>query len=196
MLEYVRDLTNALQQIPHQGFGEGMYDFHDMDFGQRLVVLQVLQGKPAMQHVKELFGSWLQALVEARVLDEDARRTSRGIQCIAKDGHVCLSLGEKTIDDFLHARGIVHEKEPRYPAANYRADFAVQKVFIEYFGLQGDPDYDEKVKQKQRICMNCGIDLVSVYPNDLVSIAKVESKLKMILQKARAEAPYPAKMPN
>lgn len=89
-----------------------MHDFHDMDFSQRLAVLQVLQRKPAIQHVRELFGSWLQALVEARVLDEDARRTSRGIQCIAKDGHVCLSLGEKTIDDFLHARGIAHEKEP------------------------------------------------------------------------------------
>lgn len=26
-LEYVRGLTNVLQSIPHQGFGEGMYDF-------------------------------------------------------------------------------------------------------------------------------------------------------------------------
>ncbi len=69
-------------------------------------------------------------------------------------------------------------------------------VFIEYFGLQGDPDYDEKIKEKQRICMNWGIDLISVCPSDLVSIAKLESKLKMILQKAPAEAQYGSKKLN
>ena len=109
ILEYLRDLTRVLQQIPYQGFGEGISDFHDMDSQQILAVLQVLQRKPKVNRVKELFGTWLQALIEAGVLDEDARRTSRGTQCVAKDGHVCFSLGEKTIDDFLHARGITHD---------------------------------------------------------------------------------------
>jgi len=180
-LEYLRDLTHVLQQIPHQGFGEGIDDFHDMDSQQILAVLQVLQRKPRVNRVKELFGSWLQALIEAGVLDEDARRTSRGTQCVAKDGHVCFSLGERTIDDFLHARGITHDKEPSYPETNYRADFAVNGILIEYFGLQGDPEYDNKIKEKQEICKKYDTSLISIYASDLVNITRLESKLRIIL---------------
>jgi hypothetical protein len=176
-------LTQALQQIPHQGFGEGIDDFQDMDFEQRLAVLRVLQRKPSVRRVKALFGSWLQALIQAGVLDEDARRISRGIQCVAKDGHVCFSLGEKAIDDFLHAHDITHNREPSYPEFNYRADFAVGSILIEYFGLQGGPDYDKKIEEKQKICKNHNVGLISVYPGDLANIARLENKLKTILQR-------------
>jgi hypothetical protein len=180
-LEYVRELTNALQQIPDQGFGEGMHDFDLMDFDERLRVLKLLQTKPSTRRVKELFGSWFQALIEAGVLNEDARRTSRGTECLAKDGHICFSLGEKTIDDFLNTLKVEHEKEPKYPNSNYRADFAVGTVLIEYFGLEGDPDYDEKTREKQRICKKCGIDLVCIYPRDLANITKLDGKLRKSL---------------
>jgi len=110
--------------------------------------------------VKTLFGSWLKALIEAEVLEDGARRTSRGTQCLAKDGHVCLSLGEKTIDDLLHSHGITHEKEYPYPERDFRADFLVDGVFIEYFGLTGDPDYDAKTRLKQRICKKHEIKLI------------------------------------
>jgi len=90
VLAYIQDLTNILQQIPHQGFGGGLNDFRDMDFNQRLAVLRVLQRKPTVRRMKELFKSWLQALIESEILDDDARRTGRGIQCLAKDGHVCV----------------------------------------------------------------------------------------------------------
>jgi hypothetical protein len=177
VIQHLRDLTEVLEQIPHQEFGEIIGDFDDMDSDQRLAVLQVLQRKPSIRRVKELFGSWLQALIEAGVLEEDARRTSRGTQCVAKDGHVCLSLGEKTIDDALHIHGIAHEKEPKYPEGNFRADFAVGSVMIEYFGLQGDPDYDAKTKEKQEICRKHGVVLISIFPSDLVNVGKLKMKL-------------------
>ena len=47
-----------------------------------------------------------------------------------------------------YSRGIHHEKEPRYPAGNYRGDFKVGTAFIEYFGLTGNPDTDTKTKEK------------------------------------------------
>jgi hypothetical protein len=162
-----------------------------MDSQQILAVLQVLQRKPRVNRVKELFGSWLQALIEAGVLDEDARRTSRGTQCVAKDGHVCFSLGERTIDDFLHARGITHDKEPSYPETNYRADFAVNGILIEYFGLQGDPDYDNKMKEKQEICKKYDMSLISIYASDLVNTARLESKLRIILSEETAVSTRP-----
>jgi len=177
VLIYLRDLSNVLQRVPSQSFGEGLGDLQDLDFQERLAVLQVLRRKPTVGRVKELFGSWLKALVEAELLEDGTRRTSRGTQCLAKDGHVCLSLGEKTIDDFLYGRGISHEKEPPYPEGNFRGDFLVDGVFIEYFGLKGNPDYDAKTKLKQRICKKHGIKLISIYPSDLVSLGKLRRKL-------------------
>ena len=84
---------------------------------------------------------------------------------------------QKTIDDLLHSREIAHEREPHYPEGNYRADFLVDGVFIEYFGLMGDSDYDAKTRLKQRICKKHGIRLISIYPSDLVSLKKLNKRL-------------------
>ncbi len=160
ILHDLRDLSDILQRVPVQDFGRGPDDLQGLDFQERLALLQVLGRKPTVRCVKTLFGSWLKALIEAEVLEDGARRTSRGTQCLAKDGHVCLSLGEKTIDDLLHSHGITHEKEYPYPERDFRADFLVDGVFIEYFGLTGDPDYDAKTRLKQRICKKHEIKLI------------------------------------
>jgi hypothetical protein len=180
ILTYVMDLAEALQQIPHQGFGAGPDDFRDMGFDQRLAVLRILRRKPAVGRVKALFGSWLRALIESGTLDEDARRTTRGTRCLAKDGHVCLSLGEKTIDDFLYAHRVRHEREPAYPQGKYRADFAVNGIFIEYLGLEGDAEYDKKTEDKRRICREHGVGLILIFPADLVNVASLEEKLRRL----------------
>ena len=182
VLAYLRNLVRVLQRIPHQGYGEGMNDFKGLSYQERLDFLQILQLKPSTKHVKKLFGTWLQALIDAGILEDDVRRTSRGIQCIAKDGHVCLSIGEKTIDDFLNANEIAHEKESYYPEGKYRMDFDVNGVFIEYFGLTGNSDYDKKTKEKQRLCKKYGIELISLFPNDLVSTSRLDVKILKALK--------------
>ncbi|MBN2501266.1 MAG: hypothetical protein JXB38_10850 [Anaerolineales bacterium] len=183
VLQFIKDFTNVLQRIPRQNFGEGINDFHGIDREERLLILQQLQKKPSVQRVKELFGSWLQALIEADILDDDVRRTSRGIHCIANDGHICFSLGEKTIDDYLFSNDIPHEKEQPYPEGKYRVDFVVNDVFIEYFGLKGNLDYDKRTEQKQKLCKKHNIKLVALYPSDLVSIKKLERKLQFLISK-------------
>ena len=184
IIAYVRNLTQVLQQIPHQGFGEGISDFDGMDSQHIAAVIHVLQRKPSTERAKALFGSWLQLLIEANVLDEDVRRTMRGIQCVAKDGHVCLSLGEKTIDDYLIAHGIMHDRETAYPGSGYRADFNVNGILIEYFGLQGNPEYDNKTKEKLRICKTNDLELISIYPADLANVSKLERKLQPLAENA------------
>jgi hypothetical protein len=183
VLDYLRDMANVLNRVPTQDFGGGVDDLHGLDGQERLALLQVLKRKPELSRVKELFGSWLNALKEAGILEDGARRTSRGTQCLAKDGHVCLSLGEKTIDDVLYAHGIPHQKEGRYPNENLRADFVVDEVFIEYLGLAGDSDYDAKTKCKQDLCNKYNINLILLYPKDLVSSEKLLSKLSAVLSK-------------
>ncbi|MCK4732816.1 MAG: hypothetical protein KAT65_10210, partial [Methanophagales archaeon] len=85
------------------------------------------------------------------------------------------------LDDFLYKHNIPHEKEAAYPESNFRADFSVDGVFIEYFGLTGDTEYDLKTKEKEKICHKQGIRLISIYPEDLVSVKKLESKLEKVL---------------
>jgi hypothetical protein len=177
---YIRDLTETLNRIPPSDFGRNVEDFRGMTTNERLMLFQVLLRKPSLKRIKSLYGSWLKALVASGILEEDVRRTTRGIQCIANDGHVCNSLGEKTIDDLLNALGIDHVKEPRYPKGNYRADFRIGDVFIEYFGLAGDLEYDAKSILKMDICAAHNIDLLAIYPSDLSSVNSLKA---MILKK-------------
>ncbi len=188
VLKYLQDLAKLVERVPPQNFGEGMTDLLDMRPEERLALLKLLRVKPSVRRVKSLFGSWLNALIQAGVLEDGTRKTSRGIQCVAKDGHVCLSLGEKTIDDFLHIHAVAHEKEPRYPEGNYRADFNVGRVFIEYLGLAGNSEYDTKTKEKTRLCKKHGITLVAIYPEDLVSRKKLENKLSVFVQQGGVSA--------
>lgn len=176
--DYLKNLAEVLQRVPTQNFGEGKNDFATFTDSERLAILQVMKSKPSAQRVKKVFGSWLRALIEAEVLEDGTRQTGRGIQTIAKDGHVCLSLGEKTIDDYLFDHNIPHSIEPRYPDSNYRADFEVNGIFIEYFGLTGNADYDAKTREKKALCKKHGIKLIALYPKDLISDAKLSKKLE------------------
>ena len=186
IIDFLNQLTAVTEIVPAQGMGEGMDDLIDLQFDKRLELLRLLKDKPSTKRVKEVFGSWLKALIEADVLVDGTRETPRGIQTIALDGHTCLSLGEKTIDDYLYKRGIAHHKEPKYPEGNYRADFLVGDVFIEYFGLAGDSGYDVKTEEKRRLCKEHGIKLVALYPKDLITISKLEKRLSELDQHPNA----------
>lgn len=117
---------------------------------------------------KQHFGSFFAALVKSGILPEGTRKMKIGTMTLAKDGHVCLSLAEKDIDDFLYSRNIVHKKEVPYPQSAYRADWAVdwqeKKYFIEFFGLMNISAYANKAKQKTEICRSHNIELISIYP--------------------------------
>ncbi len=90
-----------------------------------------------------------------------------GTRVLANDGHMCTSLGEKTIDDWLHGLGVEHSREPVYPGSQKRADFRIGDMFIEYFGLAGVPAYDRKSELKRNLARDAGILLVEITPSDL-----------------------------
>lgn len=177
ILTYIKNLAEILQQIPPQDFGIMSPYFFGLDTEKRLQAIGIVKRRPTIERIKESFGSWLNALMCAGILENGTRKTARGTQCLAKDGHVCLSLGEKTIDDLLYALGINHEKEPHYPNSMLRADFLVKGVFIEYFGLTGNINYDKKAKLKKELCAEYGIKLISIYPKNLASSRELESIL-------------------
>lgn len=71
-------------------------------------------------------------------------------------GEYVKSHGEKVIADFLFEHDVPYkyERNHRWGGFNYRPDFTLFRtkksgVIIEYFGLAGDPDYDEQSKSKR-----------------------------------------------
>ena len=176
--EYLNDLTNKIEKIPSQSYvDEISHNLSDFSLTKRKEILILLKDKPSIENIKRKFGSWLKALIDSGILENETRDTGRGTQCLAKDGHLCFSLGEKTIDDFLFDNKIEHSKEPYYPESNYRADFKVDDCFIEYFGLYGIPDYDKKIRRKRNIAKQNNIGLIEIYPKDLVNINILGKKL-------------------
>ncbi|MBI4133231.1 hypothetical protein HY478_01310 [Candidatus Uhrbacteria bacterium] len=108
----------------------------------------------------------------------------------AKDGHVCDSVSEALIDNWLTEHGIAHERDARYPGGtNHTADWRVgDTVFLEYFGLAHDsPRYDKAISEKKKICEQHAILLIEIYPQDLYPTMqlseKIPSLLKVILPK-------------
>jgi hypothetical protein len=119
-----------------------------------------------------VFGSWLQALRESGLVDAGARRATYGVRCLAEDGHQCESLAEKNIDDWLFRRHISHERAPQYPSAQaqskrLKADWAIGGALVEYWGREGNEDYDAKMKTKRAIARSAGVRLIEIGPEDL-----------------------------
>ena len=116
-------------------------------------------------------------MYDAGCLPDGTVPSGRGIKCVATDGHECGSLDEKTIDDLLSSHDIAHEKEPYYPSHSVlnpnkkrRADWKVGDIFIEYFGLAGDTTYDQKTGEKLQLAAECGLQLIALFPEDLIDL--------------------------
>jgi hypothetical protein len=122
----------------------------------------------------DVYGSWLRTIKETGYLGEnDYIRNSFGYRVVAKDGHICNSLAEKNIDDWLYIHKIDHIKEPPYPnnvrklmKSNVRADWLIGNTYVEYFGLQTEENYQKKTSAKIVACNVLGIDLKVLYPGD------------------------------
>ena len=113
--------------------------------------------------VTEMFGSWAHFLEKAGLLSQ--RQKGRGgHQSIASDGHLCLSMGERAVCEFLAKNGIEHSREPKYPFDEnlnpnglLRGDFYVDGVIIEFAGMMSNPEYASKMKNKSKLAKKNGI---------------------------------------
>lgn len=113
------------------------------------------------------FGTWNNA-IEAAGFEPNPVMFAK--HQIAEDGHICDSLAEKMIDDYLCKKGVVHDRNIPYPVGTYTADFKVGDMIIEYFGLAGEHiRYDELRGIKKQIAKKYQMKLVEIYPNDLYS---------------------------
>ncbi|MBV6452326.1 MAG: hypothetical protein MHPDNHAH_03083 [Anaerolineales bacterium] len=184
MLNYLFELSNTLGVIPTRKYMESV-ELPAEPTEKQIKTGKILLKMPAYEIYIEKFGNWLKCLSLAGVLDDGHRKTSRGVQCLANDGHLCLSLGEKTIDDWLSNHNIPHEKESFYPFDEKlnpnklsRTDWKIGNIFIEYAGLMDDSEYASKMKRKKQLADKNDLHLIIIEPADLFSL---DEKLKTVI---------------
>ena len=123
---------------------------------------------------RDYFGTWNKAIKTAGYDPNERWFTSRDL--FAKDGHLCKSISEIIIDDWLFENNIPHSREEFYPEGRYRCDFIVHNIFIEFFGLFNafdiDPNYIEIAKKKREMCKKYNIRLIELYAKDLYNLDK------------------------
>jgi hypothetical protein len=175
MLDNLNKLYKSLERIPTLEFMKNVpLRLPSRPTQKQISIGITLLEMPSPELYVERFGSWLRSLELAGVLEGGYRKTSRGIQVIAKDGHICLSLGEKVVDDWLSARGVLHEKEPKYPfhpefnpRKFLRADWKVKDTLVEYAGMMKDYEYSLKMKKKKSLADEANIDVIILTEEDL-----------------------------
>ncbi|GAA0706824.1 UvrD-helicase domain-containing protein [Dokdonella soli] len=92
-------------------------------------------------------------------------------------GEYVKSQGEKAIANFLFEHGVPYkyERNHRWGGFNYRPDFTLFRtkksgVVIEYFGLKGEPDYDEQSARKREYwAKKADWDFLEFQPSDIAS---------------------------
>lgn len=143
-----------------------------------------------------LFGSWNKAIIAAG-LEPNRSHNQRMYKCArakALDGHICDSISELIIDNWLTENNITHRRNVAYPETNHKADWGInlkeEIIFVEYFGLaQDSPRYERTIKEKKEMCRQYGIVLIEIYPQDLyykghIYKEKLKNKFKIIICQA------------
>lgn len=108
---------------------------------------------------------------------EEFLRFRRSLQRESLAGDYVKSYGEKIIANFLFEHDIAYKYEQNHwwSGINYRPDFTIfvspkSGLIIEYFGLRGDPDYDDMSESKRKYWKNkSGWALVEFTPEDIAS---------------------------
>lgn len=125
----------------------------------------------------ELFGSWDKMLARSGSVGVRPRKGRGGYVTTSQCGHVCYSIGERSICDFLNRLGIEHEKEPRYPfhdslnpSGKLRADWLISDLWLELAGYPDDSTYMKKMAQKQELAEVVGLRHFVVMPSDLARL--------------------------
>lgn len=141
--------------------------------------------------------AWTDWLALAGLLHQGVR-TSRGVTVMAKDGHLCRSLLERQIDDFLYDNGIEHEPEPDYPfhsernTSGYRADWKLADgTFVEALGFTDNPDYMDKVQNKLNLAALSNIPVICITSADLPHLTSIFNAWLSPDQKRRESSELP-----
>lgn len=134
---------------------------------------------PHYRSIRNVFGTWNKAVEAAGLHLNPVRFAERQF---ANDGHSCDSIAEKLIDNWLAEHNIPHERNISYPDGKHTADFLVNGIFIEFFGLTGElKEYDAHTQIKERLARKHHMPLLKIYPKDMYPLTKLDNMLSNAL---------------
>jgi hypothetical protein len=111
----------------------------------------------------------------------DGIKRRERIKCT--DGHLVRSYYERAFDNALHRNGIEHEYDPRLPFnRRYMADFKIEDVYVEIWGLMTVKQYRESRERKIKLYHDNGCKLLEVFPEDFKSINNKINELKSLMK--------------
>jgi len=115
------------------------------------------------------FGCFKIALKEAGLKSKRIFKTKNGI--------ICRSTYELKLAQVLESYDIKYKNEIMYNKVipdfdrRYRFDFVINinnnKYYIELFGIESNPGYDKRKKEKIEICEKYNIPLIQLYQGDI-----------------------------
>lgn len=129
-----------------------------------------------------VFGKWNNAIKEAGFTPNTEKFTHK---YVARDGHICDSLSEKIIDNWLSSKKLPHEHGAYYPGqTKFKSDFVVNnKFWIEFPGLLGQlGSYDKLYQQKRKLAFRLGMKIIEIAPSDIFPKNQLDTKLGFLLQ--------------
>lgn len=89
------------------------------------------------------------------------------------DGHYVRSRAEMLIDNWLYTAEVVHAYERRLPIEEeLYCDFYLPsgRVYIEFWGVESDPKYLERQKEKRAIYEKYALNLIELNDEDITNI--------------------------
>lgn len=103
-------------------------------------------------------------------------------QIRTEDGHYVRSQAEARIDDWLYNHNIAHsyEEQINLGTAFIRCDFYLKglNIFIEYWGLMGNSEYERKRLEKLKIYKHHNLKLIELFRDDIDMLSEImKSKL-------------------
>jgi hypothetical protein len=176
VLEKIPIFIDTCGFIPNSDFGPITRSFTKVIESNKInEVIKLICSIGGIYYIKELFGNWIEALYQSKVISKRMIKGSKSYKCIAEDGDICNSLAELYIDNWLYKNNIKHKKEPFYPKhalynpnGKYRGDWLLDDgTFIEYFGLNGDIEYDKRIEAKLEIVKEFSLKFIPIYPNEI-----------------------------
>jgi hypothetical protein len=97
----------------------------------------------------------------------------------SRDGHFVRSRAEIIIDDALYEYGVVHAYERKIPVEEeIYCDFYLPqgKVYIEFWGMESEPRYQSRKKQKIEIYKKHELNLIELNDNDILNLDDILPK--------------------
>jgi len=91
----------------------------------------------------------------------------------ATDGHFVRSKAEVLIDNYLYTAGIVHAYERKLPVEeDVYCDFYLpeKKVYIEYWGMENDPKYQNRKREKLAVYEKYTLNLIQLHEEEVQNL--------------------------